>query len=139
MVGREGCALSVRRQCELLAVNRNRLERPGRSGVGSKDLEMARRIDEIHLRFPEFGAGARASISTARMLGEGQQAHGEPHYEGHGIGGDLQAPAHESASGRSAAVSIFVARPGSRVARRGVVRRRDLYPDGTGALPISLE
>lgn len=38
------------------AVNRNRLERPGRSGVGSKDLEMARRIDEIHLRFPEFGA-----------------------------------------------------------------------------------
>lgn len=55
IVEREGCALSVRRQCELLAVNRNRLEGPGRSGVGSKDLEMARRIDEIHLRFPEFG------------------------------------------------------------------------------------
>lgn len=55
MVEPEGCALSVRRQCELLAVNRNRLEGPGRSGVGTKDLEMARRIDEIHLRFPEFG------------------------------------------------------------------------------------
>jgi len=56
MVEREGCALSVRRQCELLAVNRNRLEEPGRSGVRSEDLELARRIDEIHLRFPEFGA-----------------------------------------------------------------------------------
>ena len=55
MVEREGCALSVRRQCELLAVNRNRLEGPGRSGVDPKDLEMARRIDEVHLRFPEFG------------------------------------------------------------------------------------
>jgi putative transposase len=56
MVERAGCALSVRRQCELLGVNRNRLEGPERSGVGSEDLEMARRIDELHLRFPEFGA-----------------------------------------------------------------------------------
>ena len=66
MVEREGCALSVRRQCELLGLNRNRLEGPGRSGVGSKDLEMARRIDEIHLRFPESEPGARASICCAK-------------------------------------------------------------------------
>lgn len=56
MVEKSGSQLSVRRQCELLGLNRNRLEGPGCQGLGSEDLEMARRIDEIHLRFPEFGA-----------------------------------------------------------------------------------
>ena len=56
MVDRSGCRVSLRRQCELLGVNRNRLEPRGPAGLGPKDLEMARRIDEVHLRFPEFGA-----------------------------------------------------------------------------------
>ena len=56
MVEKSGSQLSVRRQCELLGLNRNRLDAPTRGGLGEGDLEMARRIDEIHLRFPEFGA-----------------------------------------------------------------------------------
>lgn len=48
--------LSVRRQCKLLGVNRNRLASSARGGLGEEGLEMARRIDELHLRFPEFGA-----------------------------------------------------------------------------------
>lgn len=48
--------LSVRRQCELLAVNRNRLTPTVPAGLQIKDLELARKIDEVNLRFPEFGA-----------------------------------------------------------------------------------
>jgi putative transposase len=54
MVERGG-PLSVRRQCELLGVNRNRLADPVPGGMGEAEQEMARRIDEVHLRFPEFG------------------------------------------------------------------------------------
>ena len=48
--------LSVRRQCELLAVNRNRLTPTAPEGLQVEDLELARKVDEINLRFPEFGA-----------------------------------------------------------------------------------
>ena len=56
MVEKSGSQLSVRRQCELLGLNRNRLGSGERKGLGSEDLEIARRIDELHLRFPEFGS-----------------------------------------------------------------------------------
>lgn len=56
MVDARGAALSVRRQCELLGVNRNRLASPAGGGLNEADWKMARRIDELHLRFPEFGA-----------------------------------------------------------------------------------
>jgi putative transposase len=56
MVEKSGSQLSVRRQCELLGLNRNRLGSADRQGLGSEDLEIARPIDELHLRFPEFGA-----------------------------------------------------------------------------------
>jgi putative transposase len=62
--------LSVRRQCELLGVNRNRLANPTRGGLGEEDLEIARRIDELHLRFPEFGA-RRMSLWLLREGMEG--------------------------------------------------------------------
>ena len=48
--------MSVRRQCELLGINRNRLEPRRQAGLHEQELELARRIDEVHLRFPEFGA-----------------------------------------------------------------------------------
>jgi len=48
--------LSVRRQCELLDVNRNRLDPVPSSGLQTEDLDLARKIDEVNLRFPEFGA-----------------------------------------------------------------------------------
>ncbi len=48
--------LSVRRQCELLGVNRNRLTPAAPEGLQVEDLELARKIDEVNLMFPEFGA-----------------------------------------------------------------------------------
>ena len=48
--------LSLRRQCQLLGVNRNRLEEKRPEKLEGEDLQLARRMDELHLRFPEFGA-----------------------------------------------------------------------------------
>ena len=62
MVEKEGSQLSVRRQCELLGLNRNRLDGPTRGGLGEGDLEMARRIDEIHLRL----VGAALGVATTK-------------------------------------------------------------------------
>jgi len=55
MVEKDHPQLSVRRQCELLVVNRNRLAaRHGR--VTEQDEKIMRAIDEIHLREPTYGA-----------------------------------------------------------------------------------
>ena len=51
--------LSVRRQCELLAVNRNRIpeEKPAKAPCFSEEEQrMIRRIDELYLEYPELGA-----------------------------------------------------------------------------------
>jgi len=54
MVERPCGALSVRRQCGLLGINRNRLEAREKA-LRERDLPLARRIDAIHLDYPEFG------------------------------------------------------------------------------------
>jgi len=46
--------LSVRQQCALLGVNRNRLK-PPISKATAEDLQIMRWLDELHLRFPAFG------------------------------------------------------------------------------------
>lgn len=51
--------LSVRRQCELLAVNRNRIPeaKPSKAPCFSQEQQrMIRRIDELYLEHPELGA-----------------------------------------------------------------------------------
>lgn len=55
MVEAREAQLSVRRQCQLLGVNRNRLEPPPPRSSG-EDLELCRLVDEIHLEAPAFGA-----------------------------------------------------------------------------------
>lgn len=46
--------LSIRRQCRLLDVNRNRLV-PARAKATVTDLQVMRHLDELHLNFPTFG------------------------------------------------------------------------------------
>lgn len=78
MIDRDSTRLSVRRQCELLEVNRNRLE-PPRHARSHEDLKICRLIDEIHLQAPSFGSrnvrkileqdhGRRISRSRVRRL-----------------------------------------------------------------------
>lgn len=52
--------LSIRRQAELLQVNRNRLDQQSRKR-SPKELEICREIDELHLVRPHFGS---RSMST---------------------------------------------------------------------------
>jgi putative transposase len=47
--------LSVRRQCEILALNRSSLCYE-RLGPDAEELELMRRIDELHLEFPFYGS-----------------------------------------------------------------------------------
>jgi fermentation-respiration switch protein FrsA (DUF1100 family) len=51
------------------------------------------------------------SFFTEHLKSVEAHYHGGPEYEGDGIGGDVQTPAHEPASGRSEGVSLSVARP----------------------------
>lgn len=64
--------LSVRRQCQLLSVNRNRLT-PKPAKFTDSDAALCRHIDEIHLEDPALGArkirvvlGHHKGIETGR-------------------------------------------------------------------------
>jgi putative transposase len=47
--------VSVRRQCEILALNRSSLYYES-VGIDPEELELMRRIDELHLKYPFFGS-----------------------------------------------------------------------------------
>lgn len=55
MIERGHPQLSIRKQCELLQVNRNRLE-PRSPKRTASDLEVMRAVDEIHTELPFLGA-----------------------------------------------------------------------------------
>lgn len=67
MVETQGSQLSVRAQCELLDVNRNRLAPPPPK-VSEEDLRIMRVIDELHLKHPAYGA-RRLSVVLQRDHG----------------------------------------------------------------------
>lgn len=54
MVEKMGSPLSVRRQCILLGINRNRLKVRPRQ-LSHQELAVTHRLDEIALEFPEYG------------------------------------------------------------------------------------
>ena len=66
MIERDNGKLSVRKQCELLDVNRNRLEARAPKRTAS-DLETIRLIDELHTEHPHLGA--RKLVRELRDLG----------------------------------------------------------------------
>ena len=61
MVEREHPQLSVRQQCILLEVNRNRLEPPP-DKTTPEDLRIMRLVDELHLKEPCYGARRMSQI-----------------------------------------------------------------------------
>jgi len=66
MIERDHSQLSIRRQCELLAVNRNRLE-PRQAKLREQDEELMRQIDMIHTHHPFLGT--RKIVLELRDLG----------------------------------------------------------------------
>lgn len=67
MVEADHPQLSVRTQCDLLDVNRNRLDPPPPK-VSEEDLRIMRVIDELHLRRPAYGS-RRLSLILQRDHG----------------------------------------------------------------------
>jgi putative transposase len=65
MVEPTGKAVSVRRQCALLALSRSGVYREG-SATPSDDLALMRRIDELHLELPFYGSRRMAFELNAR-------------------------------------------------------------------------
>jgi putative transposase len=55
MIEPSGRPVSVRRQCALLALPRSGVYRES-SGPAADDLALIRRIDEVHLQLPFYGA-----------------------------------------------------------------------------------
>ncbi len=55
MIEKEHPKLSIRRQCELLQVNRNRLE-PRRGKITAEDEQIMRCLDEIYTEMPFYGS-----------------------------------------------------------------------------------
>lgn len=55
MVEKDHPQLSIRRQCDLLDVNRNRLE-PAAAKTTDEDLRVMRLLDELHMAEPTYGA-----------------------------------------------------------------------------------
>lgn len=64
MIERDHPQLSIRRQSELLGVNRNRLEVPAR--VSEEDLLLMRILDEIHMDEPTFGTRRLRAMLSGR-------------------------------------------------------------------------
>ena len=48
MIDRDSHQLGIRRQCQLVDVNRNRLDAPP-DNPGARELELRRHIDQIHI------------------------------------------------------------------------------------------
>lgn len=74
MIEKDHPRLSVRRQAELLDVNRNRLE-AGKPEAGADDLALMGEIDRIHTRWPFYGARklcAELFRRTGRRVGRGR-------------------------------------------------------------------
>ena len=65
--------LSIRRQAQLVGVNRNRLSAPAET-PSPEDLELCRAIDELHLRLPFYGSRrmAKALQSKGFVIGRGR-------------------------------------------------------------------
>jgi len=59
LVRREGCKLSVRRQCQLLSLHRSNVYYEPQP-VSSEELALMRRIDETYLRLPFLGSRGMA-------------------------------------------------------------------------------
>ena len=55
LVDKNEVVLSIRRQCSLLDVNRNRLEPPDPKS-NEEDQQIMQLLDTLHLEHPSFGA-----------------------------------------------------------------------------------
>ena len=76
MIEKNHSELSIRRQCALLDVNRNRLV--SRPKLTAEDQEIMRDLDELHTRWPYYGQRKLVLELRKRDWGSGSQASPAP-------------------------------------------------------------
>ena len=106
--------LSVRRQCELLALARSGVYRP-QSATAARDLALMRRLDDLHLKLPFYG--------SRRMLFELNK-------EGHGVNRK-----HVQRLMRVMGIAALVPRPGTSKPAPG----HKIYPYLLRGVAISMD
>ena len=125
----------MRRQCELLGLNRSGLyyepavESPA-------DLRLMRMIDEQYLEAPFYGS--RRMTARLKSTRRGGQSQASPKADGdHGPRGDPSRAADHDAERRPQGVSVSAAGLDGRTSRSGLVDRRDLYPARSGFMYLA--
>jgi putative transposase len=122
--------LSIARQCRLLKVARStHYYRP--QGVGDDDLALMRRMDELYLKWPFYGARRL----VAELRGEGFEV-GRKRVRRlmrlMGLEVNLSKTQHQRQAAGPRHLSVFIAESGDRAPQPGLVRRHHLHPDGQG-------
>ncbi len=113
MVEKENKKLSIRKQCELLALNRSSLYYE-QVGLSEEDQQILEEMDKIYLDFPSYGSGAEATWIQSRAF------QGEEDDEASGDRGDLSPKEVESSSHRASDLSLFTPGGRDRPAKQGL-------------------
>ncbi len=104
MVEKENKKLSVRKQCELLALNRSSLYYE-RAGLSEEEQQILEEIDKVYLEFPSYGSRRMGSGAEATWI-QSRASQGEEDDEASGGRGDLSPKEIESSSHRASDLSL---------------------------------
>jgi len=129
MIEKNHPEVGVRRQCALLEVNRNRLEK--RPKLDGEDKEIMRDLDEVHTRWPFYGQQQTGSPTLEARLPSGSQASPSPH-EIDGDGGGCSETEDEHPGQRTSEISLSFTKSDGGSARPGVVHRHHLHSAAEG-------
>ena len=133
MVVRDHPALSLSRQCRLLSVGRSSLYYEP-TGESAETLALMRRIDELFLKYPFYGA-RRMALHLRREGVRIERRRARAADEPDGASGDLSGAAYQQSAPRAPGLPISAAGPGDRAGEPCLVSRYHLYP-GAARLPL---
>ena len=133
MIVRDHPALSLSRQCRLLSIGRSSLYYEPK-GESAETLALMRRIDELFLKYPFYGA-RRMALSSAPRGRADRPTPGRSADAPDGASGNLSGAAHQRSAPRAPGLALSAQGSGDRAAEPCLVRRYHLHP-GAARLPL---
>ena len=133
MIVRDHPALSLSRQCRLLSLGRSSLYYEPK-GESAETLALMRRIDELFLKYPFYGARRMALHLRREGVRIGRRRAGRL-MRLMGLAGNLSGATHQRAPPRAPGLPLSAAGSGDRAGEPCLVRRHHLYP-GAARLPL---
>ncbi len=124
----QGAELSVKRQCELLGLNRTGVYYTPRP-IPEEDLRLMRRIDEMHLEYPVLRCAA--ARQAARVGGLRRRTVARDHHDApYGHRGAVSPATDQYSSARCEDLPLPARRLGDRATQSCVGRRSDVFTHG---------